>query len=169
VTTGFRLVELNAKTGAVITSFADNGLARSQSPAVQKGNNEQIDLERGEIGIHAAPTVTGDVLIVGSSMREGATVPTHNNTKGVVRAYDVRTGKELWRFNTIRGPANSATRPGRTIPGRRTATLACGAHHGSRRNLGLAIHPGSRRRRRIITAAIGPGSNLLPRAWWRST
>ena len=69
-----------------------------------KGNNEQIDLERGEIGIHAAPTVTGDVVIVGSSMREGATVPTHNNTKGVVRAYDVRTGKQLWRFNTIPQP-----------------------------------------------------------------
>ena len=50
------------------------------------------------------PTVAGDALIVGSSMREGATVPTHNNTKGVVRAFDVRTGKQLWRFNTIPGP-----------------------------------------------------------------
>jgi quinoprotein glucose dehydrogenase len=43
-------------------------------------------------------------VIVGSSMREGATVPTHNNTKGVVRAFDVRSGKELWRFNTIPRP-----------------------------------------------------------------
>jgi len=41
---------------------------------------------------------------VGSSMKEGATVPTHNNTKGLVRAFDVRTGKQLWRFNTIPGP-----------------------------------------------------------------
>jgi quinoprotein glucose dehydrogenase len=48
--------------------------------------------------------VTGDVVIVGSSMREGATVPTHNNTKGVVRAFDVRTGKVLWRFDTIPRP-----------------------------------------------------------------
>src|SRR5439155_276120 len=44
------------------------------------------------------------VLIVGSSMREGATVPTHNNTKGLVRAFDVKTGKQLWRFNTIPRP-----------------------------------------------------------------
>ena len=26
---------------------------------------------------------------------------THNNTKGLVRAFDVRTGKLLWTFNTI--------------------------------------------------------------------
>src|SRR5205085_2042533 len=50
------------------------------------------------------PTVVKDVVIVGSSMKEGATVPTHNNTKGLVRAFDVRTGKQLWRFNTIPGP-----------------------------------------------------------------
>src|SRR5215471_2571938 len=103
VTTGYRLVELNAKTGAVVSSFGDNGILDIKV-GMQKGNNEQIDLEGGEIGIHAAPTVTGDVVIVGSSMREGATVPTHDNTKGVVRAWDVRTGKELWRWNTIPRP-----------------------------------------------------------------
>jgi quinoprotein glucose dehydrogenase len=41
------------------------------------------------------------VIIVGSSFKEGMTVVTHNNTKGLVRAYDVRTGKLLWTFNTI--------------------------------------------------------------------
>ncbi len=103
VTTGYRLVELNARTGALIPSFGDNGILDIKV-GVQKGNNQQIDLEGGEIGIHAAPTVTGDVVIVGSSMREGATVPTHDNTKGVVRAWEVRTGKELWRWNTIPRP-----------------------------------------------------------------
>jgi quinoprotein glucose dehydrogenase len=103
VTTGFRLVELNAKTGAVITSFGTDGIL-DLKVGVVKGNEEQIDLEAGEIGIHAAPTVVGDVVIVGSSMREGATVPTHNNTKGVVRAFDVKTGKLVWRFNTIPRP-----------------------------------------------------------------
>jgi quinoprotein glucose dehydrogenase len=103
VTTGYRLVELNAKTGALVPSFGDNGILDIKVGVV-KGNNEQIDLEGGEIGIHAAPTVTGDVVIVGSSMREGATVPTHNNTKGVVRAFDVRSGKQLWRFDTIPRP-----------------------------------------------------------------
>src|SRR5262249_3592545 len=103
VTAGFRLVELNAKTGAVIPSFADNGMLDLKVGAVF-GNEQQIDLEKGEIGIHAAPTVVGDMVIVGSSMREGATVPTHNNTKGLVRAFDVKTGKKTWQLNTIPRP-----------------------------------------------------------------
>ena len=37
-------------------------------------------------------------------MKEGVTVTTHNNTKGLVRAFDVRTGKLLWTFNTIPRP-----------------------------------------------------------------
>ena len=32
------------------------------------------------------------------------TVETHNNTKGLVRGFDVRTGKQLWQFNTIPRP-----------------------------------------------------------------
>jgi quinoprotein glucose dehydrogenase len=44
------------------------------------------------------------VAIIGSAMREGATVSTHNNTKGLVRAFDVRSGKLLWTFHTIPRP-----------------------------------------------------------------
>jgi len=103
VTTGYRLVELNAKTGAMIPSFGNNGVV-DLKVGVVKGVNQQIDLETGEIGVHSTPTIVGDVAIVGSAMREGATVPTHNNTKGLARAFDVRTGKQLWRFNTIPAP-----------------------------------------------------------------
>ena len=69
-----------------------------------KGTNQQIDLETGEIGIHSTPAVAADIVIVGSAFREGMTVSTHNNTKGLVRAFDVRTGKLLWPFNTIPRP-----------------------------------------------------------------
>ncbi len=103
VTTGYRLVELNAKTGAMINAFGTNGIVDLKLGAV-KGKGEQIDLESGEIGIHSTPAVVKDVVIIGSSMREGATVPTHNNTKGLVRAYDARTGRLLWTFNTIPRP-----------------------------------------------------------------
>ena len=65
---------------------------------------QPIDLETGEIGLHATPTVVKDVVIVGSSFKEGTQVVTHNNTKGLVRAFDVRTGKLLWTFNTIPRP-----------------------------------------------------------------
>ena len=103
VTTGYQLVELDAKTGALIQSFANKGVL-DLKVGVVKGVNQQIDLESGEIGIHSTPAVVGDIVIVGSSFREGATVSTHNNTKGLVRAFDVRTGKQLWRFNTIPNP-----------------------------------------------------------------
>jgi glucose dehydrogenase len=103
VTTGYRLVELNAKTGALVRTFGKDGIVDLKVGAVF-GKGQQIDLETGEIGIHATPAVAKDVVIVGSSMREGATVPTHNNTKGLVRAFDVRTGRLLWTFNTIPRP-----------------------------------------------------------------
>jgi quinoprotein glucose dehydrogenase len=100
VTTGYRLVSLNAKTGAPIGAFGKDGIVDLKQGAVF-GAGQPIDLETGEIGLHATPTVVKDVVIIGSSMREGATVSTHNNTKGLVRAFDVRTGKLLWTFKTI--------------------------------------------------------------------
>ena len=103
VTTGYQLVALDAKTGAMIQSFANKGVL-DLKVGVIKGVNQQIDLESGEIGIHSTPAIAGDTVIVGSSFREGATVSTHNNTKGLVRAFDVRTGKQIWRFNTIPNP-----------------------------------------------------------------
>jgi quinoprotein glucose dehydrogenase len=140
VTTGYRLVELNAKTGALIPTFGDNGILDIKVGVV-KGDNEQIDLEGGEIGIHAAPTVTGDVVIVGSSMREGATVPTHNNTKGVVRAFDVRTGKLLWRFNTIPRPGEFGNETWENNSWRDNGNTGVWAHITVDEDLGLVYIP----------------------------
>ncbi len=103
VTTGYRLIALNAKTGAMVASFGNGGIVDLKQGAVF-GKGQQIDLETGEIGIHATPTVVKDVVIIGSSFKEGTQVVTHNNTKGIVRAFDVRTGKVLWTFNTIPRP-----------------------------------------------------------------
>jgi glucose dehydrogenase len=103
VTTGYRLVELNAKTGAPVPTFGKDGIV-DLKVGVVKGKGEQIDLETGEIGVHSTPAVVKDTIIIGSAMREGATVSTHNNTKGLVRAFDAKTGKQLWQFNTIPRP-----------------------------------------------------------------
>src|SRR5689334_8382254 len=78
ITTGYRLIALNAKTGSMIPSFGTNGVVDLKVGAV-KGRGEQINLENGEIGLHATPAIVKDVAIVGSSFREGATVDTHNN------------------------------------------------------------------------------------------
>jgi quinoprotein glucose dehydrogenase len=103
VTTGYRLIELNAKNGSMINSFGEGGVVDLKKGAVF-GKGQQIDLETGEIGLHSTPAVVKDVVIIGSSFKEGMTVKTHNNTKGLVRAYDVKSGKLLWTFNTIPRP-----------------------------------------------------------------
>jgi len=101
VTTGYRLVALDAQTGARIPAFGTNGIVDLKEGAVF-GVDQQIDLEKGEIGLHATPAVTKDgVVMIGSAFLEGGTPRTHNNTKGLVRGYDVRSGRRLWTFNTI--------------------------------------------------------------------
>src|SRR5213594_1059660 len=54
VTTGYRLAELNAKTGAPITPCGKHGLVALKVGVVH-GNAQQIDLETGEIGVHSTP------------------------------------------------------------------------------------------------------------------
>ena len=104
VTTGYRLVALDAKTGVRISSFGKDGIVDLKDDVVF-GKGQQIDREAGEIGLHATPAVTKDgVVMVGAAMLEGGTPKTHNNTKGLVRGFDVRTGRRLWTFNTIPRP-----------------------------------------------------------------
>src|SRR5262245_20397589 len=97
VTTGYRLVALDAKTGNRIPGFGKDGLV-DLKVGVVSGTAQQIDLETGDAGLHSTPTVVKDVVIVGMAMKEGMTIKTHNNTKGQVRAFDVKSGKLLWAF-----------------------------------------------------------------------
>src|SRR5213078_1859832 len=90
-------------TGGTRRSVGKDGVLDLKVGALV-GKGEQINLETGEIGLHSTPTVAKDVVIVGSSFREGLTVKSHNNTKGLIRAWDVRTGRLLWTFNTIPRP-----------------------------------------------------------------
>ena len=104
VTTGYQLVTLNAKTGARIPTFGGGGIVDLKKFAVY-GTGQLIDIDTGEIGLHATPAITrSGVILVGSAFREGGTPKTHNNTKGMVLAFDIRTGKKLWQFNTIPRP-----------------------------------------------------------------
>ena len=100
VTTAYKLVALNAKTGMMIPGFGETGMVDLKK-GMYTGTGQQIDLETGEAGLHSAPTIVNDTVIVGSAFKEGMTVVTHNNTKGLVRAFDVRTGKLIWTFHTI--------------------------------------------------------------------
>src|SRR5262245_18987368 len=103
VTTGYRLVALNAHTGQPIGSFGTNGIVDLKVGVVY-GNRQPIDLETGEIGLHDTATGAEEVVIVGSLFQEGKTVVASSTNKGMLRASDLITCKLLWTFNTIPRP-----------------------------------------------------------------
>jgi quinoprotein glucose dehydrogenase len=96
VTPGYRLVALDARTGQRVADFGIDGAVD-----LKTGFDQDLDLTTGEAGLHAAPTVAGNTILVGAAFREGFTPAKMHNNVGYVRAYDVRTGKRLWIFHTI--------------------------------------------------------------------
>ena len=103
VTPAYRLITLDAKTGIPSRNFGDGG-AVDLKQGVQFGTGQQIDLIKGEAGLHSAPVVVNDEVLIGAAFKEGNAPKTHTNSKGLVRAFDVRTGKLLWTFRTIPKP-----------------------------------------------------------------
>jgi len=99
VTPGYRLIALNAKTGVPVSSFGNNGVVD-----LKEDDDQQIDLETGEVGLHSTPLVAGDVVVVGAAHKAGGNIPSYKHVKGYVRGFDARTGKRLWIFHTIPKP-----------------------------------------------------------------
>ena len=99
VTPGYRMIALNAGTGAPVPTFGIEGVVD-----LKLENDQDIDLVTGEIGLNATPLVAGDVVVVGAAHRPGGAPRVTNNVKGYVRGYDVKTGKRLWIFHTIPKP-----------------------------------------------------------------
>ncbi len=99
VTPGYQLVALNAKTGMRVPTFGQDGFVD-----LKQNNDQAIDPMSGEIGLHATPTVAGNVVVVGAAHRSGGVPTGKTNVKGYIRGFDVRTGKRLWIFHTIPQP-----------------------------------------------------------------
>jgi len=102
-TIGYRLVQLNARTGQLVSSFGKGGMIDLKEGVVYF-KDKQIPLETGEIGVHSTPLIVNDTIIAASAMAEGIRYQYSVNPKGLIRAYDVRSGKLLWRWNTIPYP-----------------------------------------------------------------
>jgi quinoprotein glucose dehydrogenase len=96
VTPGYQLVALDAKTGAPVPTFGKSGIVD-----LKLEDDQVMDLVNGEIGLHAAPVVAKNVVIVGAAHLPGSAPKSRQNEKGYVRGFDVRTGKRLWIFHTI--------------------------------------------------------------------
>jgi quinoprotein glucose dehydrogenase len=98
VTPGYRLIALDAKTGARIPTFGVEGAVDLKTDIDQ---TILPDLVTGEIGFQGAPVVGRDVIVVGAAFREGTAPKSFKNNKGYVRGFDVRTGNRLWTFHTV--------------------------------------------------------------------
>ena len=96
VTPGYRMIALDAKTGAPIPTFGQGGVVD-----LKLDNDQELDLVTSDIGLNATPLVAGDVVVVGAAHRPGGSPRIMNNARGYVRGFDVRTGKRLWIFRTI--------------------------------------------------------------------
>ena len=99
VTTGYRLVALNAKTGARVPTFGSDGIVD-----LKMDDDQTIDPLNPDIGLHATPLIAKDVVVIGAAHKGGGAPKSKANVKGYVRGFDVRTGKRLWTFHTIPKP-----------------------------------------------------------------
>jgi quinoprotein glucose dehydrogenase len=99
VTPGYQMVALDAKTGNRIPGFGKNGIVD-----LKDEDDQQIEPLNPDIGLHSAPIVSGNTVIVGAAHKPGGVPVSKTNVKGYVRGFDVRTGKRLWIFHTIPKP-----------------------------------------------------------------
>ena len=99
VTPGYQLIALDAKTGDRIPAFGRNGIVD-----LKLEMDQEMDLVTGEVGLHSAPVVVKNTIIVGAAHMEGGAPKSKTNQKGFVRGFDARTGKRLWIFKTIPAP-----------------------------------------------------------------
>ena len=88
----WRLIAIDAKTGKPIPSFGNEGVV-----------DLTATLRRPVKNIHytntSPPVIWRNLIIVGNGVGDRLVYP--NDPPGDVQAFDVKTGKLVWRFNTI--------------------------------------------------------------------
>ena len=63
-----------------------------------------IDPSFGQIAASCPPIIVGDVIVVGSSHIHGYYPTRVRNLPGYIRGFDIKTGKQLWKFNLVPQP-----------------------------------------------------------------
>lgn len=91
--TGRWLHAIDARTGTLITGFGEQG-------RVDLGEGLDRDVSGLAIQANTPGAVFRDLIIMGMRVGEGPAPAAPGN----IRAYDVRTGKIVWRFRTIPHP-----------------------------------------------------------------
>ncbi|MDH3641145.1 MAG: pyrroloquinoline quinone-dependent dehydrogenase [Gammaproteobacteria bacterium] len=85
-----RIFALDGKTGTRCPEFGDNGEIDLTEGLTEHGNKEY--------GITSAPAIVNDVLVSGAYVTDSIRI---DIPSGVVRAYDLRTGKFRWGWNSV--------------------------------------------------------------------
>jgi quinoprotein glucose dehydrogenase len=93
-TRGGLLIALQAQSGAPVKGFGKNGILNLHSDAVMQGFPDAA------LGVTSAPVIYRDLIISGSRNQETP----QRGASGQVRAFDVRTGREVWHFNGVPQP-----------------------------------------------------------------
>ncbi len=83
------LYSLDARTGKLDPGFGTEG-------TIDLRAGVERNLRDLTYGVTSAPAIVGDLVILGFSLDEG-----YVGGPGDVRAFNVRTGKEAWRFHTV--------------------------------------------------------------------
>jgi len=91
-----RLVAIDPASGRLRAAFGVEGVLDLR-PGVDAREGEQY-------GMTSPPAIYRDLVIVGALAPEGVA----RGPAGDVRAFDVRTGKERWRFHTVPRPGEPA-------------------------------------------------------------
>ena len=99
-----RLIALDAATGRPIPTFGSSGAVDLRAGVTDVA---------GAYGMTSPPSIYRDLVITGALVPEGAA----RGPSGDIRAWDVRTGKLVWRFHTVprQGePGHDTWEPGST-------------------------------------------------------
>jgi quinoprotein glucose dehydrogenase len=112
-----RLIALDAATGKLCTKFGSGG-------EVDLTNGVKLR-DPGDYQVTSAPAIYQNLVITGSSIGDNRAVTTE---RGIVRAFDARTGLLRWSWDPI-APWASQTNP-RTGSGNAWSTISVDAQHG---------------------------------------
>ena len=108
---GFKLVPLAVDdTGSFIISdaapYREAKPGEKWDPVTRTGADGTIgiDPKMGQIANSSPAIIVNDVIIVGNSSIHGYYPIRAHNIPGYIRGFDIRTGKQLWKFNLIPEP-----------------------------------------------------------------
>ena len=88
-----RLFALDAQTGQPCQGFGNGGAVNLREGIADKWPKSRIEMT-------SPPAIYRDFVITGSGLQEFPS----KGPSGAVRAFDARTGKLVWRFDTVPGP-----------------------------------------------------------------